>query len=392
MSLDKARNHTYNGVTGRVEKVPPVPAWVLHEQAHNTTTVNSTCSDRQREAAVAWGCRVDPQAAGRVEPTCYGASDGPRLDAFAPNVHTGCGAEPLVRPAIQHHASDFSGPPSSQWWPAVFPVAVRSISTQARDTLQSGETRVRELARFDRAIDLVVGDSLVALVVPEIGNGPFHAVVNHLPGPESPWQIDDGGLTCGRWRVVITPETVIWDPHPQWASIVIQPQGVQVIENTVLDAGRRGSRSATQEVLARALEERIQGLGRAIGDGSLASIEQVTKSLAGLGPGLTPYGDDVLAGAVLALWAAHHPRCSEIGATVARTAIPATHMLSGAFIEAASRGLASADWHVLLNALSSGSVQAIDHAARRIATTGDTSGVAMLRGFITGYRAARRDN
>jgi len=357
-----------------------------------TTTVNSTCSYRQRRPAVAWGCTGDRQAARSVGPAVHCAPDG-LYDDLGPTFDTDCGAAALIRLAYRHRASLFSGPPFSIRWPVLRPVTVRSISTEARDTLRSGETRVRELARFGRAIDLVVGESLVALVVPEIGNGPFHAVVDHLPESESPWRIGDGELTCGPWRIAITPETVVWDPRPQWSSIVIEPHSVQAVERIVSElAGRSRSRSATQEALDRILAQRIADLARAIAGGHPTDIQRATSGLAGLGSGLTPYGDDVLAGAVLALWAAHHPGCSEIGAMVARAAAPATHALSRAFIDAASRGMANADWHVLLDALSRSSAPDTDRAARRIAATGDMSGVAMLRGFIAGYRAGRRDS
>ncbi len=56
---------------------------------------------------------------------------------LGPTFDTDCGAAALIRLA-DRHASLFSGPPLSIRRPVLRPVAVRSISTEARDTLRSG--------------------------------------------------------------------------------------------------------------------------------------------------------------------------------------------------------------------------------------------------------------
>ncbi len=54
--------------------------------------------------------------------------------------------------------------------------------------------RVRMLARFRRARNLIVGDTVIALLTPELGVGPFHLVVDPLPPPRP------GDLHPIRWE------------------------------------------------------------------------------------------------------------------------------------------------------------------------------------------------
>ena len=392
-TLDKARAHTYNGGAGRLGKHSPGPARVLLKQTR-TTTVNSIClKELQRGSAVAWVVNGLPQAARCVDLSRCSVESERHLGGATPAPDAGRGLGFSTSPTNACDYSVMSGPPSSQRWPVLYSVAARSISTGALDTLYTGAGRVVELARFDRAIDLIIGDALVALVLPEIGNGPFHVVVDRLPGAGTAWQITRAGLTIGPCHVAITSETEVWDPSPPWSEVAIQPHCIQILERIAVEiTDLRRTRSGAQEHLDRALEQRIAELAAAIARGCLVDIQKAAAGLAGLGPGLTPYGDDVLAGAALALWAAHHPLCGEIGAAIARAAVPVTHSLSGAFLDAAGHGLASADWHALLEALGGDDFLEVEHAARRVAATGGTSGRAMLRGFIVGYSAARRDS
>lgn len=345
----------------------------------------------QHGSAVAWVVNGLPQAARCVDLSRRSVESERHLDGatLAPDAGRELGSSPT-------NASDdsvVSGPPPLQRWPVRYSVVARSIARGALDTLCACIGQGVELARFDRAIDLIIGDALVALVLPEIGNGPFHVVVDRLPGTGTAWQITRAGLTNGSWHVAITSETEVWDPSPPWSEVAIKPRWLQVLERIAVEIpDLRRTRSGAQEHLDRALNQRIAELAAAITRGCLVDIQQAAAGLAGLGPGLTPYGDDVLAGVALALWAAHHPLCGEIGPAIAQAAAPVTHRLSGAFLDAASRGFASADWHALLEALSGDDFLEVEHAARQTAAKGGTSGRAMLRGFIVGYSAARRDS
>ena len=106
-------------------------------------------------------------------------------------------------------------------------------------------------------------------------------------------------------------------------------------------------------------------------------------TIAGLGVGLTPAGDDFLVGIMHALWILYDSeeaaRLSEI---ISRVAIPRTTMLSAAWLRVASKGHASESWHDLLEGLTKGYSSDVEGACMRILGTGSTSGADALTGFL----------
>jgi hypothetical protein len=104
-------------------------------------------------------------------------------------------------------------------------------------------------------------------------------------------------------------------------------------------------------------------------------------SLAGLGDGLTPAGDDFLAGVMLWAWLAH-PAPEQFCSTLAQAAVPRTTILSSAFLRTVARGQCSADWHRLFAALAEGRSAEIACAARQVLAHGASSGLDAVIGFL----------
>jgi hypothetical protein len=284
------------------------------------------------------------------------------------------------------------GPPATRRWPVLFPpIPIRSISSYALSALGGPIPSIRELAWFERTIDLLVGESVIALVLPDIGNGPFHAVVPQLPArePGNAWRSDAADLHCGPWRISITHETAVWDPSPNWATLGITDSGLCLL-HSVSETALRGTKARRDAHFIKAIARAITNLLSAIKGEAPESVEAAARNLAGVGPGLTPLGDDVLAGVILSLWAARRPGFEDLGRHIAAAAAPRTTRLSRAFLEAASRGHVNADWHDLLDALSRPDQAGVGNAAQRILAVGATSGVAMLHGFVRGCEALRR--
>ena len=112
--------------------------------------------------------------------------------------------------------------------------------------------------------------------------------------------------------------------------------------------------------------------------------------LLGLGPGLTPSGDDFLAGflgtAVLALPHAA-PRLREVGAQVLRLAEARTTLLSRAFLAHALDGALAPPVDALAAAiLSAAPRETVARAARAASGLGHTSGMDMLAGMVVALR------
>ncbi|MGI9420499.1 MAG: DUF2877 domain-containing protein [Geminicoccaceae bacterium] len=108
----------------------------------------------------------------------------------------------------------------------------------------------------------------------------------------------------------------------------------------------------------------------------------VIEGLVGLGPGLTPSGDDLLGGVLIT--------CHHLGETAAVSrlgdaidaAAAATHRISHAHLRAAVQGYGAAPLHQLLNALVADDRPAIAQALDAAAKIGHSSGLDAIAGMV----------
>ncbi|HET6952834.1 MAG TPA: DUF2877 domain-containing protein, partial [Acidimicrobiales bacterium] len=122
------------------------------------------------------------------------------------------------------------------------------------------------------------------------------------------------------------------------------------------------------------------------------------RALLGRGTGLTPAGDDLLAGALAALRAVGSPAADDLGAAV-RTLAPArTTRLSAALLDAADRGAVVPEAAAVLRATEAaaaparrqGRAGALAGAVDRLVAVGHTSGWHLAAGLLAGLTHARR--
>jgi hypothetical protein len=117
--------------------------------------------------------------------------------------------------------------------------------------------------------------------------------------------------------------------------------------------------------------------------------DEVAHRFLGAGPGLTPYGDDVLAGFLVGAW------CFGLLDHPLRTAVPdaaagRTTELSAALLRCASRGESVPEVGVLGSALSAGrsGTSALDGALAEVVRIGHTSGAGLASGLVAAARVA----
>jgi len=111
-------------------------------------------------------------------------------------------------------------------------------------------------------------------------------------------------------------------------------------------------------------------------------------SLLGLGPGLTPSGDDFLGGALVALHVvALEPLRDAIWAALEPHAAGLTNDISRAHLAAAAEGCGSEALHALLNDVITGQTEALPERIAALAAIGHTSGWDALAGAITVLRS-----
>ncbi|MGH3386172.1 MAG: DUF2877 domain-containing protein [Nocardioidaceae bacterium] len=121
-----------------------------------------------------------------------------------------------------------------------------------------------------------------------------------------------------------------------------------------------------------------------------ADLPSCVPRLLGLGPGLTPAGDDVLAGALVALSAAAHPAAGRLVAAVAAARpFTRTTTVSAALLAHAARGECIPPVAAYLRALDRGTD--LEAARADLLGVGHTSGWALLLGVHYGLAATRTD-
>jgi len=132
----------------------------------------------------------------------------------------------------------------------------------------------------------------------------------------------------------------------------------------------------------------IEGLLDALQVGNRQGIIAGAAALAGLGPGLTPGGDDFLLGLMAGLrtWpqflAGRGLSVEEACQAIYRAAAGRTNLLSMALLRSAREGMFGEAWHVLLAALRQGEADEVRRAADRVLGFGGTSGADALSGFF----------
>jgi hypothetical protein len=225
----------------------------------------------------------------------------------------------------------------------------------------------RVAAVFPRAVYLSLPGGLFALVGPGVEPGPLHAHVTRLPvvAVGDPVRTGGGRLYLAGRPVPGRPD--IWQAPP------------------LPDPGRVG---AIARILRRVLDHEpdldlgARPAAAPIPDDPTGAAE----ALAGRGGGLTPAGDDVLAGLLLVARMRAGPLAEPRLVALARRC--RTHDISRAFQVEAARGRSVAALHDLLGASADGDTAAARRARDRLARIGHTSGLDLAYGVLAGSTAA----
>jgi hypothetical protein len=297
---------------------------------------------------------------------------------------------------------------------------IARLGVFAREALDSA-IDVRLLGVFDRSIHFVVDDTVVCVVDNKLGNGPLNAVLAPMDGGES---LRDWTRLAGRpgdpaypkqcslhvgQLVLDLSHACLWLPAacpPQPATEALRPaleRLDRIGRDSAPDDGLSrlvlGGRPSEPSTVTRMAQPRLDELDRWICDEISGRRSFSTGSrpgpaaLLGLGPGLTPSGDDVLCGAMIALHAGgRSDAAGRLGASVLRYAGARTTGLSRAFLRAAAEGQGSEALHVLLVAVLSGQTDQLDALVGDVARIGHTSGWDALAGAVLVLRAFAGDS
>jgi hypothetical protein len=295
-----------------------------------------------------------------------------------------------------------------------------SIGPLAQRAL-TGAAAARVTAVFDASFHIASSGGLACVGGPELGNGPLNAVCHSRPGrgwraegvaAGAGCRIEAGGLAIAGGPVLDLAGAAPWLPPPwpaDWsparldgalkalARLAADRLPADGLARTAFgDGAARGLAGVALRTALLATATLSDWLALVLGgapeqsDADLAAAAQAAvHGLIGLGPGLTPAGDDLLAGLAVALHAAGAADAAAALAGFVRKVPPdATSPLSRAFLEAAVDGLAGEAMCAMISALLAGDEAALPGHLERLDGIGHTSGWDMLAGAVLALAAA----
>jgi len=260
----------------------------------------------------------------------------------------------------------------------------------------------RVAAVFTRSFYLESGGQMACIGDRSLGLGPLNAVCDAPPGIDWPasglrvgaaYRIAGDRLHVAARFVFSTAAAKTWAPPPVPTGL-----GLEALRGALDELDRRVAGRVPTEGLgalvfggadsavSRAARAPVAGLGAWLTAGAPGDPTRWVRPLAGLGPGLTPSGDDFLGGVMIVLHAlGHRPLLAALIPAV-RAAAAATNPISRAHLAAAAGGQGSAAIHDLLDDLLRGQRHALDDRVSAIDRIGHCSGWDALAGVVTALR------
>ncbi|MGI9493208.1 MAG: DUF2877 domain-containing protein [Geminicoccaceae bacterium] len=287
-------------------------------------------------------------------------------------------------------------------------VEARSIGPIASQVLRR-HSDATVIASFDHSFYLDADGHLICVASESLYDGPFN-ILTRLPGhgaawPSLPiavgqrWTIDDNALSCADdpGIDIDLSAALAWCPKPPPRDLPNPSQiGLAVGNLRALAASRcrrdglldlvLDQESKPNSAAARAAQKPLQDLSQHamtwLGHGDrriMASLE----ALLGLGPGLTPSGDDLIAGLLIGCrYIGRDAGALDLWRTLEREAKTRTTPISMAHLSAAGQGMGAAPFHDLIDALIENRTVHITEALDAVARIGHSSGLDAVGGLL----------
>src|SRR3982751_3766750 len=195
----------------------------------------------------------------------------------------------------------------------------------------------------------------------------------------APAEVGGGRIVVGDLAV---SAAAWWNPRPRLPSLrpALLPEGVRQLRTTLYGEGVPHS-AFTLPGLPTGPGGPLAALRGAVRRADLDAALRTASRLVGLGPGLTPAGDDVMAGTIAGLVLLGHPAAERFGAGGYSLAAGRTTELSRALLRHAAAGRVSGEFAAVLRGLVGDG--ALAPAIRALLETGSPSGRALGLGLCT---------
>lgn len=210
-------------------------------------------------------------------------------------------------------------------------------------------------AAFERSFYIETSTGIACVGGPAIGRGPLNIVVDgtvRIPAPGEVVTVDVASAML-------------------WVSFNELKESPSIPQPLLGDFNRAWRRNKPAQAFLDWIAKDAQG-----------SAPRAAASLIGLGPGLTPAGDDFAGGALIALRAAGHaPLADRVAAWALALAEEGTGKISRAHLRCAAAGEGHEALHDLLRALNEGEV-AIARSMDALSRVGHSSGLDAAAGAL----------
>jgi hypothetical protein len=290
-------------------------------------------------------------------------------------------------------------------------IRARSIDTQFLDTLQGEGLSGRVHSVFERVINIecnIESDiecdcgELFTLACRDLDDAPSTAILELTGFGATRIAVGDPvdgmgeRLRVGDCLVVVPPTASRWDcmlpSYPKaTATLRANLRVLQAhLERLGATGGMRAPRHPANEfeaTVSELLEERAAQLQHSLARADFSSARHHAKGMLGLGPGLTPSGDDFLVGLFAVLNIPGSPCHGWLGggADVLAAAARSTHAISLAALTQAARGRVRESIAALVEHLMVGAPERLVLPLRRVLAIGSTSGADIVAGIRCGF-------
>lgn len=266
------------------------------------------------------------------------------------------------------------------------------------------------LAVFERSFYLACPRGLVCVGTDDIGAGPINVEIAEPPGgiaalrltPDIEGRIEHGVPFITDSLALDLTDAEIWmpAPMPEFAADRVTA-GLARLRTLatpnllprdglarLVFTGKVSSSNVSAQMAEGSIRDLQALLPAALAAATLDdALARAATLLVGLGPGLTPSGDDVLGGVMLALTAAGHADLRDLlWMTIAPELDALTVPISAMHLSAAADGLAAAAMHEVLDAILADAPDLADKLSAA-AGHGATSGWDAVAGLVLGLDA-----
>lgn len=249
------------------------------------------------------------------------------------------------------------------------------VGRAAREALAAGEGEV--CAVFRRSFYLRLGKLYACVGDVSLGRGPLNALVSDFTEP-----------ALGLAVAISTENARTWEPAPFRGTAHPQLDALRdCLDGHVPEEGLGCTILGVHNALSVHAQPALEAIDRWLAGNALGND---AAQLIGLGPGLTPSGDDYLGGVLVALrWLGRGAHADSLWRWLEPRLAERTSAISAAHLAAAASGQVHEALHEVLDNLSAWQPPDLLPSLARLDAVGHTSGWDALAGIVAAARTAQ---